>query len=396
MTEQLRRRREWIADAGLIALTLLAPALLQPSTDSTATAWLLLACFEAVALAALVVRRRMPITAFLVIVAALVATIVAGAAVGARLSPLAFLSLAVVLYNLGNHGARPARNGVAALVGGLMVGIGLWINWMTVSAVDFRGGPDVLAVLAPMPLAWALGFGARSRRVLLVAAEQRAADATREQHLRAEQAAQQERVRIAREMHDLVAHSLTLLIVHAEALRSRSAELPDWARTQSDGLAVAGRQISGELHDLLRMLRDPADAVPLRPMPDLGDLPALLDGHRAEGGTVEARLRGELESLPRPTQLAGYRIVQESLTNARRHAPGAPVVLTLESDAAGMLIDVVNRPAVRAGTQGAGAGLGLISMRERVDALAGELVVGPTSDGGFRITATLPSGVVGG
>ncbi|WP_055554533.1 sensor histidine kinase [Streptomyces sp. NBRC 110028] len=390
MREISSRWPAWGADAGLVALTLLPPPLSQPSTDTSGTAWSLLIGYEAVAALVLVLRRRLPVTAFVTVVGAVVVSVTGGAGEGVKLSPLVFLPLAVLLYNLGSHCAHWSRTVLAMLCGGALILVGLGVNRTTVTAGDFRGGVDVLAVLAPMPLAWALGFAARTRRALLAAAEQRVADATRAQRLRAERAAQQERVRIAREMHDVVAHSLTLLVVHAEALRARGGELPAWARTQADGLAAAGRQTGGELRDLLRMLRDPADAAPLRPTPGLGDLGALLDSHRAAGGTVDVRVGTELASLPSPVQLAGYRIVQESLTNARRHAPGSPVRLTVDGIAGHLRFEVANGRGAGGGTTGAGAGLGLVSMRERVDALGGELTAGPTDDGGFRVVATMP------
>lgn len=390
MTGDPSRWRSRGADAGLVALTLFPPLLSQPSTDASALAWWLLAGYEVVAAAALLLRRRLPVTAFLAITATLVAVIVWGAADEVKLSPLVFLPLAVALYSVGSHCARWSRTGLAALGGGALIAVGLWLNHATTSAAAFLGGSDVLAVLAPMPLAWVLGFAARTHRALLAATEERVQDAVREQHLRAEQAAQQERVRIAREMHDVVAHSLTLLVVHAEALRARGGDLPHWARTQIDGLAVAGRQAGGELRDLLRILRDPGDAAPLRPMPGLGELPALLDSSRAAGGSVDVRIEVDLDSLPRPVQLAGYRIVQESLTNARRHSPGAPVRLTIAEDAGRLRFEVVNTRAAVPGPAGSGTGLGLISMRERVDTLGGELAAGPTDDGGFRVVATVP------
>ncbi|GAA2310961.1 hypothetical protein GCM10010431_33890 [Streptomyces kunmingensis] len=133
------------------------------------------------------------------------------------------------------------------------------------------------------------------------------------------------------------------------------------ARAQIDGLAAAGRQSSGKLRDLLRMLRDPADAVPLQPVPGLGELESLLDSHRAAGGTVEVRAGTALESLPGPVQLAGYRVVQEALVNARRHAPGAPVRLTLEGVEGELRCEIVNGRGARRGAAGAGVGLGLVT-----------------------------------
>ncbi|MFE1975196.1 sensor histidine kinase [Streptomyces hygroscopicus] len=381
----------WGTDAGLVVLTFLPALLSQPYVDTSGPAWASLTVYEAVGVVALLLRRRLPATAFIVVYAALLAALVGSAGAGAKLSPLVFLPLAVLLYNLGNHGTSWRRT-VSAVLGVTVLSVaGLWLNRMTTDSGDFQGGLDVLAALAPMPLAWAMGFAARTRQELLAAAERRAADARRAQALQAAQATQRERTRIAGEMHDVVAHSLTLLVVHAETLRARGGELPDWARAQVDGLAAAGRQSSGELRDLLRMLRDPADAVPLHPVPDLGELDALLDSHRAAGGMVELTMDVAPESVPEPVQLAVYRVVQEALVNARRHAPGAPVHVTVDGGNGGELrCEVVNGRAVRQATAGAGIGLGLVSMEERVSALDGELTAGPTRDGGFRVTATMP------
>ncbi|WP_030562920.1 sensor histidine kinase [Streptomyces aureocirculatus] len=384
------RWHRWGADAGLLALTFLPPLLSQPYVDTSKPAWLSLMGYEAVGVVVLALRRRLPATAFVAGLAALVAALAESAVEGAKLTPLVFLPLAVLLYNLGSRCTSWTRTVLAVAGGAALTAAGLCVNRLTASAGEFRGGLDVLAALAPMPLAWVLGFAARSRRALLVAAEQRAAEAGRAQALEAAQATQRERARIAREMHDVVAHSLTLLVVHAETLRARGHELPDWARTEVDALAAAGRQSGGELRDLLRMLRDPAEAAPLQPVPGLADLGALLDSHRAAGGRVEAHMGTALESLPGPVQLAGYRVVQEALANARRHAPGAPTRLSVEGEAGRLRCEVVNSRAARPGTLDAGAGLGLISMRERVDALGGELTAGPTGDGGFRVVATVP------
>ncbi|WP_446044769.1 sensor histidine kinase [Streptomyces olivaceus] len=380
----------WGAEAGLVVLTLLPPLLSQPYVDTSGAAWVSLTVYEAVGVVVLLLRRRLPATAFVVVFGALLAALVGSAGAGAKLSPLVFLPLAVLLYNLGNHGTSWRRT-VSAVLGVTVLSVaGVWLNRMTTDSRDFQGGLDVLAALAPMPLAWAMGFAARTRQELLAAAERRTADARRAQALEAAQATQRERTRIAGEMHDVVAHSLTLLVVHAETLRARGSELPGWARAQVDGLATAGRQSSGELRDLLRMLRDPADAVPLRPVPDLGELDTLLDSHRAAGGTVDLTTGGRLESVPGPVQSAAYRVVQEALVNARRHAPGAPVRGSVDGVAEELRCEVVNGRAARRATAGAGVGLGLVGMEERVGALGGELTAGPTGDGGFRVVATMP------
>ncbi|MFE1070930.1 sensor histidine kinase [Streptomyces sp. NPDC058783] len=381
----------WGADAGLVVLTFVPALLSQPYVDTSGPAWVSLMAYETVGVVVLLLRRRMPATAFVVGFGALLAALVGSAGEGAKLSPLVFLPPAVLLYNLGHHGVSRRRTMSAVLGVSVLSAAGLWLNRMTTDSGDFRGGLDVLAALAPMPLAWVMGFAARTRQELLAAAERQAADARRAQALEATQATQRERTRIAGEMHDVVAHSLTLLVVHAETLRARGGELPAWARAQIDGLAAAGRQSSGELRDLLRMLRDPADAVPLQPVPDLGELDALLAGHRAAGGTVELTMDVASQSVPGPVQSAVYRVVQEALVNARRHAPGAPVQVTVYGKGDGELrCEIVNGRGVRRAAAGAGIGLGLVSMEERISALGGELTAGPTGDGGFRVAATMP------
>ncbi|MDX3401042.1 hypothetical protein [Streptomyces sp. ME01-18h] len=185
----------WGADAGLGVLTFVPALLSQPYADSSGPAWVSLTTYEAVGVVVLLLRRRMPATAFVVGFGALLAALVGSAGEGAKLSPLVFLPLAVLLYNLGRHGVSQRRT-VSAVLGVSVLSVaGLWLNRMTTDSGDFRGGLDVLAVLAPMPLAWVMGFAARTRQELLLAAERRAADACRAQALEAAHATQRERTR---------------------------------------------------------------------------------------------------------------------------------------------------------------------------------------------------------
>jgi signal transduction histidine kinase len=381
--------RRWAVDAGL-AVVAVVPALVdQATTDTSAAAWWALSGYCVVVVAGLAVRRRFPVAAYAAILLTLAVAEIATATADIPISTLAVLGLAFALYAVGAYSPLPTS--IAAVAGGAaVVAVGIWVNHAT-APPDARGGSDVLATVAPLPVAWALGLATHSYRTLLSAAEQRADDALREQRLRAQQAAQTERVRIARDMHDVVAHSLTLLVVHAETLRARGTDLPDWARPQIDGLAAAGRQATTELRDLLRVLRDPVgDAAPRAPAPTLADLPELAAASRAAGNPVTVTTSGDLATLPRPVQLAGYRVIQEALANARRHAPGAAITVTTAIQSGLVRFVVTNGRPPRASTPNPGTGLGIGTMTERVAALGGQLHSGSMAGGGFQVYATIP------
>ncbi|UED83925.1 sensor histidine kinase [Streptomyces profundus] len=384
------RRAAGPADAAIVPAALVPALIDQATTDTSGAAWLGLGLYCAVAAVALTVRRRWPLTALGCLLTALATAEVVLAASETKLSPLAVLPLAFALYAVGAH--TPPRRSVLALAGGAALTlIGVGVNHAT-APDGWRGGSDVLALVAPLPAAWALGLATRGRRDLLAAAERRADDAQRDQRLHAERAAAAERGRIARDMHDVAAHSLTLLVVHAETLRARAGELPPWAREDIDAMAAAGRRATAEMRELLGVLRDETGrAAPRGPAPDLGGLPALVREAERAGTPVLLRLALELDRLGKPAQLAAYRLFQECLANARRHAPGAPVTL------AGQVADGLARLGVHCGAPPAGhtptpgAGSGLIGLRERVTALGGALAAAPAEDGGFEVTATLPT-----
>jgi signal transduction histidine kinase len=209
-----------------------------------------------------------------------------------------------------------------------------------------------------------------------------------------------ERNRIARELHDTLAHLLSGIALTAGAARSAARhdhhpETEAGSARKTAALSVietSARDALGELSSLLGVLRKDSDPrLVLRPAPAIGDLPELLDEFRSSGATARLSVHGDVERLPAAIGRAAYRIVQEALTNARRHAPGAPVHVTLVCGGQQLRVEVVNQASSprRVPDPSRAPGNGLRGMRERVQLYDGELRAGPISGGGYRITATL-------
>jgi len=245
------------------------------------------------------------------------------------------------------------------------------------------------------------GMVVRSRRQLVVSLRDRAERAESEQQLRVAQARVLERTRIAREMHDVLAHRISLLSLHAGALEIR----PDATREEVAGAAgvirASAHQALQDLREVIGVLREPSeDDAPERPQPTLGELPALVDESRAAGVrvTLDVRIAGPVE-VPAGTGRTAYRMVQEGLTNARKHAPGAAVHVDVAGTAgAGLTLSVRNRwpipgaALVPAGRELAlaGTGTGLVGLAERAELAGGKLKHGRTPDGDFVLTVWLP------
>jgi signal transduction histidine kinase len=247
----------------------------------------------------------------------------------------------------------------------------------------------------------------RDRRALAAQTEhaaRQAALAERETE-RAEQetarrAVLEERARIAREMHDVVAHRMSLIAVQAETAPFRLAGVAEPVRAEFAALSEAARQALTEMRGLLGVLRgsDLGARLELGPQPRLTDLPGLIDGARRAGATVRFAMDGadapqvDGIAVPDGVGLCAYRIVQESLSNAGRHAPGAGISVTVEAKHGYVRVDVVNESAAvdQPRGNGAGHGHGLAGMRERVALLGGSLQAGPEAGGGFAVRAVLP------
>ncbi|WP_238008482.1 sensor histidine kinase [Dactylosporangium sp. AC04546] len=252
-------------------------------------------------------------------------------------------------------------------------------------AGDFVGA--VVGVLAPA----AVGVVVRRQRRRQRRLEELAAHLERERDRRERAAVADERVRIARELHDLVAHAISVIALQADAGEAALERDPDLARRPLATIRDSAGQALTEMRRLLGVLRaDEADAG-LEPLPGLVRLPALLDRARDGGQAVELAVDGTPVALPPSLDLSAYRIVQEALTNAVKHAPGAPVTVGLRWCPDALEIDVCDRGPGAHGVPSPDAH-GLVGMRERVRIHGGELRAGNEAAGGFAVRARLPIG----
>jgi signal transduction histidine kinase len=214
----------------------------------------------------------------------------------------------------------------------------------------------------------------------------RARQAEDGQRMRIEQARLAERERIAREMHDVLAHRISLLAVHAGALEVRR-QAPAGERASAGVIRQCAYDALEDLREVIGMLRDRPPET--RPQPTLRDVPELIEQCRRAGVAIEADL-SHVQDVPDGLGRHAYRIVQEGLTNARKHAPGAPVRVTVRGGD-GLIVEVGNALVTIGGDQVPGAGAGLVGLRERVQLVGGSLEHGPTPDGQFRLAARLPA-----
>lgn len=330
----------------------------------------------AAACCALWVRRRFPTgLAVVLLIVAVVAPVASGAAM-------------VALFSLAVH--RPFKP--VAWVGALAV-------VTTAAQPAVRPDPSstylVSAVAGVVLVLLMVGWGmlVRARRQLVAALRERAHRAETEAGLRAEQAQRLAREAIAREMHDVLAHRLTLLSVHAGALEFRPDAPPAEVARAAGVIRDSAHEALQDLREIIGVLRAPGDGDgPERPQPTLVTLDALVTESREAGMDVafDSAVAGP-ESVPAATGRTAYRIAQEALTNARKHAPGTEVTVAVTGGPGeGLGVEVVNpAPTGRVGKV-PGSGQGLIGLTERATLAGGRLEHGATPDGGFRVAAWLP------
>jgi len=299
---------------------------------------------------------------------------------------LILLSL-VATAHFGFHGLTAAGLGGAALAVATVI---------FVVARDPNGdAADAAFVLSIAFIAWLIGFAFYERNRRTAELTERAERAERARETEARAAVAEERARIAREMHDVVAHSLSVMVVQAEAAEAMLDADPERARRPLAAVQRTGRDALAELRRMLGVLRELADDdAGLAPQPGLGGLDALVDDVRQAGLPVSVRVEGDERPLPPGIDLSAYRIVQEGLTNALKHAGPASAEVVLRYRAAELELEV--RDDGRGRASGAnGGGHGLVGMRERVAIYGGELRAGPRPEGGFALVARLPLEALG-
>jgi signal transduction histidine kinase len=296
-----------------------------------------------------------------------------------EIPPFATLATGVVaVYSLGRYtGDRDARIG---LVLGLA---GLWGIVFVSGQVDF-GSFFFSGALAVIP--WLIGRNIRSRSLRLAAAE-------REQEQRTRLAVGDERARIARELHDVVAHSVGIIVIQAEGARRVFDRDPKQAREALDTIEQTARTALTDMRRSLGVLRDESGGALREPQPGLAELDDLLEQAREGGLEVELEVVGEPRVLPRGVDLSAYRVVQEALTNTIKHAGPVRSRITLRYSERELEVEVADDGPGQSGNgAGAGSGHGLLGMRERVASHGGEVEAGSGPEGGFVVRASLPFG----
>jgi len=391
-----RTPRDWIVDALMYAISGgFGIAILGATAAGRADGLVALdvAC-GVIAFVALWFRRRRPVAvAVLVIVLSCFSALAAGAALAAcfnaalRMEPKPLVGVAGLAVAAGAVSAAVYSDNPGYDWGGLVIGI----------------------LLTVVVIGW--GLFARAQRDLVRSLHERAKWMEAERRLHEEQAREAERRRIAREMHDVLAHRISLLSVHAGALEFRPDAPPEEIAEAAGVVRGAARAALQELREVVGVLREDGEVGAAGgtepPQPTLVDLPALVEESRAAGARVRLRVAApEAEAVPAALGRTAYRIVQEGLTNARRHAPGAAVDVEVVGGEGELVVSVVSRwpvGAVAGGgevvteatggevvTEATGAGTGLIGLGERVALAGGTLAHGPDAAGDFVLRATLP------
>jgi signal transduction histidine kinase len=373
-----RGRRSWAFDAAL-ALFGVGAELSQIIPDE-GTASVSAVVLAVVAGGALVLRRSAPLVVLAITGVATVGLVALGE------EPTGAAGL-IALYTTAAMCER--RVSLATLAPAVVVAVVL-----SATTADSEGretsafGGAVVAAVVVVGV-WGLGAYAQTRRRYLRGLEERAALAEREREQLARIAVHEERASIARELHDIVAHSVSVMLVGVRGARDVLHASPRIADETLARVETSGEQSLVELRRILTLLREPDRGADSHPQPSLADLDGLVAGYRAAGLPVRLEVTGEPRSLPVGVELSVFRIVQEALTNALKHSDPTRVTVTLSFHHSRLDLEIVDDGTM---LPAATTGHGIIGMRERVALLGGQLDTGRREGGGFRVSARLPLG----
>jgi len=375
-----------IAAAGLTALIAWGPPHLS-GTPITGP-WWLRALLPLIMGAPLLLRRRAPLLVWAAIWAGLALALTLNQPLNPDFGPypptpepFTFVLLAAA-YSLGAH-ASP-RRAAAGLVVAIPVVVEISRHGELGLLFGSQGGSANVSLALLQLAAFCLaGVLVRARRQAVSMAARSAA-----LQRQAEQATAAERARIAREMHDIVAHHLSVIVLQAAGARASGRP----AEATLEKVENSARQALSETRRLLGVLRDPDEEAGLAPQPGIGDLDALAASVRAAGLPVHLVIDGDLAALPATVDVSVYRIVQEALTNVLRHAGPARADVTIGCGQDAVTIEVTDDGTAEPGQQTPAGGHGLAGMRERAGAFGGELDAGPRPGGGYAVRARLPLG----
>lgn len=388
----LRRHPTWVDSFWAVVLlgVTLAGGAIDPdyARDMNETAFVVITLVLCLSIA---LRRRMPEKMLMLAAAAGIAQLI----LDVPRIPADFAML-VVIYTVAANGARWAS--CFALGGGLCAASLGQLRWTDDDTSTMGNAVLALFLTVPFALAWVLGDSLRTRRAYFAQLEERAARLEREREAQAKVAVAAERARIARELHDVVAHNVSVMVVQADGAAYVLDAAPDQAKKALETISSTGRQALAEMRRLLGVLRtgEHKEIGEYVPQPDVEQIDDLVEQCRVAGLPVDFKIEGTPRPLPSGVELTAYRIVQEALTNTRKHGgpnAGASVRLVYFDDGLGLLVEDDGKGAPHELYEEGGAdgqGHGLIGMRERVGMVGGTLDAGPRPGGGFRISALLP------
>ncbi|HEU4324229.1 MAG TPA: sensor histidine kinase [Roseiflexaceae bacterium] len=372
----------WVLDLLLgVAVTLVIALVISAQQGGRQPADALAYLFAAVFGALMMLRRRFP-------VAVMVATMLLLFTYYTLGYPAIGLAVPVVaaMYSAAERGRLRA----AIVVSLILIAVSTYYRLRDGESVAYLLGYDLVSTVALLAATIALGDSTRTRRDLRAEQANIARLIEQEQIFRAEQRLQAERMRIARDLHDTVGHSISVISLHADVAREALGRNDDDVRRALGHVRAASSELMRELRATVKVLRAPADAPPVQPAGSLAQLPTLVEQTGMSGLRLEICRSGDDRPLPAGIDAAAYRIVQEAVTNVLRHADATQALICIAVEARELRLEIADNGGAARGVVHWGAGLA--GMAERAQACGGTLAAGPTPSGGFVVRATLPLG----